>query len=169
MEIKFVGNSAKDLAEQAREFADQVLGKLQSPSTSAKKGSEEGSPSSHEPGYQPPGVGSPRFCPVDDGSEWDEDAVRDWLERLTPEGRIVVKTLAKGKIIDPRKQADVLHWDHIRWAGVWTGPRRQSREVATARNLDSWPYGHTYEEPRRMWMHEEIANKVLGVLEELEN
>lgn len=168
--INLSGDSIQIVAEEARQFADFVLGGNQSQAKSpiVEKGMEHKSGSDSGAGYQPPGVGSPKYYPVDDGSEWGEDEVKDWIQQLRPDGRRVVQVLAQRKVIDPRKEADNLGWNHIKWAGVWTGPRRQAGVIWDTHGVHSWPYGHSYEEPRRLWMHEDIASTVLDVLKELE-
>ncbi|MBI2164836.1 MAG: hypothetical protein HYU29_00300 [Chloroflexi bacterium] len=117
-------------------------------------------------GYLPGGVARPesRFAPIDDGTQWDEAAVRDWVRGCSPKGRQVVKVLAENLVIDPRKAADELGWDHIKWAGTWGGPRNQARRVKDVKRLTSWPYGHTYGEPRKLWIHPDIAERVLKAL-----
>jgi hypothetical protein len=105
-----------------------------------------------------------KYSPIDDGNEWNEAALRDWLDSINEDGIKVVKILAKKKLIDPRAEAENLGWPGPRWAGVWTGPRRQAGYVIKTRKISSWPYGHTYYEPRRMWMHQIIAERILIIL-----
>lgn len=150
--IKFEGDTLKSVAVEARKFADAMLGTK--------------SPSASYEGYLPLGIGKPNYYPVDDGREWDEGAIRDWINRLNDNGRRVVGILAEKQIIDPREEASNIGWSGGHWAGTWTSPRRQAGLVMESRSLMSWPYGHTYEEPRKMWMHEEIARRVLSILEE---
>lgn len=152
--VNFSGNSIHDVAREAQQFASLILGT-----------SENQSAINSYDGYRPVGVGSPGdYYPVDDGREWNEDAIRDWISRFTTEGKQVMGILARGGIIDPREEARILGWSGTTWAGVWTGPRRQAGYVMDSRGLRSWPYGHTYDEPRRLWMHEDIATRVLSVL-----
>jgi hypothetical protein len=167
IKVEFTGNSAQDIAREAKQFVDSILGAVQSSGSvsGAQQESDNQSEISADDGYRPAGVGSPRYCPVDDGREWDQNAVDDLVSRLTEDGRKVLEILAKGLIIDPRKEASNLGWAGTHWAGVWTGPRRQANEVAVLRDLKSWPYGHTYDEPRRLWIHPEIAKRVINALE----
>ena len=153
--VNIGGNTLQDVAREALDFANLVLGL-------------SGNDRSWE-GYHPNGVGKSEYRPVDDGREWGEDALGEWIRNLNENGRKVVEILARKKIMDQREQARNLGWSGSEWAGVWTGPRRQARYVMDNHGLSSWPYGHTYEEPRRMWMHESIANRVLSVIEQLIN
>lgn len=165
LSVKFTGNSIEVIAKEARRFADAILGE-RGKSTNSTTEDEGKSGADSYGGYRPVGVGISEYYPVDDGREWNEEALRDWLDRLSDDGREAVKVLAKGKIIDQREEARKLKWSGSYWAGVWTGPRRQAGYVMDERKLRAWPYGHTYEEPRRMWMHEDIANRVLNIINE---
>ena len=156
LSVKFSGNSIGDVARDALEFAKAILGEDK---IGEKRDSWEG--------YRPEGVGMSEYKPVDDGREWKEAALKEWLESITEDGRKVVGILARKKIIDQRKEIEELNWDGSKWAGVWTSPRRQAGYVMESYRLSSWPYGHTYDEPRRMWMHEDIANMVINILESL--
>lgn len=158
LSVNFSGNSIQDVAREALQFANLIL----SASTVGEVDSQVRS--NFWDGYRPSDVGRSEYTPVDDGREWDMDALREWIENLRPDGRQVVGILARGKIIDPRVEAENLGWSGTRWAGVWTGPRRQAGYVKDSRGISSWPYGHTYDEPRRLWMHEDIANRVLSIL-----
>lgn len=148
--INISGKTLQEVAREAIEFGNSVLG------LSENEGSWEG--------YRPRDIGKSEYRPVDDGREWCEDALREWIEKLNENGRKVVEILARKRIIDQRKEAEELEWSGPKWAGVWTGPRRQAGYVKDNYELSSWPYGHTYEEPRRMWMHENAANRVLRIL-----
>ncbi|MBN1369962.1 MAG: hypothetical protein JW954_06990 [Dehalococcoidaceae bacterium] len=150
LSIKFEGDTLNSVAIEARKFADAILG---------------GSSSISYEGYLPLGVGKPEYFPVDDGREWGIESIKDWLGRLNTNGQKVVKVLAEKQILDPREEAGNLGWAGTHWAGTWTSPRRQAGYVMESRGLRSWPYGHTYEEPRKMWMHPDIARIVLEVLE----
>lgn len=161
LSINFNGNSIQEVAREARQFADLVLSISEGESGNRETGI------SYD-GYRPDGVGRPerQYAPVDNGHEWNEEAITDWVNRLTDDSKEVVKILARKRVIDPREEARNLGWSGSSWAGVWTGPRRQASYVMDSRGFRSWPYGHTYEEPRRLWMHESIAEKVLNVLGE---
>jgi len=166
--VTFDGLDLQEVAEQARHFADVILGPLTQ--ADAINGAQpqpvsSGVQSKSDPfGYRPQGVNLPHFKPVDDGSEWDQDALEDWVRWFTPDGIKVVKILATGLRIDPRAEAKKLGWTGTYWAGVWTGPRRQAALTRDSRGLRSWPYGHTYIEPRRLWMHPDVAKRVLDLL-----
>lgn len=155
--VNFTGHSIQEVANEARQFANLILG------TSRGENGGRETEMSYD-GYRPAGIGRPEYFPIDDGREWNEEAIRDWVNRLTDDSKEVVKILARKKIIDPREEARNLEWSGSSWAGVWTGPRRQARYVMESRGFRSWPYGHTYEEPRRLWMHDDIAAIVLNVL-----
>ena len=159
MSSDFSGNSIEDIAKEAKKFSDLILGMPE-----RAEGSNE--TDAFSIGYRPDSVGRPErnYCPIDDGREWDKDSIQDWIGRLREDGREVVRILAKKKVIDPREEARILGWSGSSWAGVWTGPRRQARYVIAKKGLMSWPYGHTYVEPKRMWMHEDIANIVLDLV-----
>ena len=157
LSINISGNTLQEVAKEAFEFAKSVLGE----STSGE--SDSGNGILWE-GYRPDGVGKSEYRPVDDGREWDEEALKEWIDNLREDGKKVVAILAQERVIDQREQARNLGWDGSQWAGVWTGPRRQAKYVKEGRDLSSWPYGHTYEEPRRMWMHESIANRILEII-----
>ena len=161
--VKFSGNSIEEIAKEAKQFADTVL-RASMNGTDTKLELENQSVGSSYDGYRPAAVGKPGYCPVDDGREWNEEAIKDWLSRIKEDGREVVRILAQGKVIDPREEARKLGWTGPSWAGVWTGPRRQAGYVKDGRGLRSWPYGHTYEEPRRLWMHKDIADRVINIL-----
>jgi hypothetical protein len=154
LSIKFEGDNINSVAEDARKFADKILG-VKSSESSYK-------------GYCPQGVGKPEpeYCPIDDGREWNDIAIKDWISRLNENGRKVVSILARKKIIDQREEIESLGWTGSFWAGTWIGPRKQAFNVMDAMGLLSWPYGHSYEEPRRMWMHEDIADLVLKIIDQ---
>ncbi len=118
-------------------------------------------------GYRPDGVGRPtdRFSPVDDGTEWNMSRLRDWVLGCNSDGRRVMRALAKKLIIDPRDTAFELGMDGTQWAGTWNGPRKKAERIMKDRQLLAWPYGHSYDEPRRLWIHPEIAKRVLAVLD----
>ena len=164
LSVNFSGGSVEDVAREARQFADSILGKLRSDTTQV--GIENRAGRYSYDGYRPDGVGKPEldYAPVDDGREWNEEAIRDWVDRLTDRGREVVGLLARKKRLFSRDEARGLEWPGTTWAGVWTGPRRQALHVRESRELNSWPYGHTYQEPRQFWMHEDIAARVLSAL-----
>ena len=170
MSVTFDGPTTKEVAEQARHFADTVLGPpIQDVAATGgplQRATSAPQLTSSPSGYQPQGVGLPRsdFSPVDDGSEWDEGPLRAWISRLVPDGRKVVGLLAISLVIDPRAEAKNLGWGGTQWAGVWTGPRRQAKLVKDLHGLQSWPYGHSYDEPRRLWMHPDIAKRVKEIL-----
>jgi hypothetical protein len=168
--ITITGDSMEDLKEKL----EQALREL-SPAT-VPPGPEETSPESPIPmttsvttsrwGFVPLGVGNPEaeFAPIDDGSEWTVDSLEDWIHACKPDAKEALKILATSRVIDPREAAQGLGWDGAKWAGTWNGPRRQAMRVIDSRNLSSWPYGHTYVEPRRLWMHDVIAERLLGIL-----
>ncbi|MBI4308161.1 MAG: hypothetical protein HY684_05080 [Chloroflexi bacterium] len=164
--ITVTGDSLKEVATQAKLFADAVLtgASPEAAPPTAAVAQQEGSDAA---GYRPAGIGIPeeRFSPVDDGREWDEGAAADWLGGCSPEGRQVIRLLAEKLVIDPRDEARRLGWSGTRWAGTWVGPRNQARRVKEVRNLRSWPYGHTYYEPRRLWMHPKIAALISDLLD----
>ena len=165
--VTFDGPTPKEVAEHARHFADVVLGPPSQDVTATSRSLPSAPrPTSDSVGHRPPEVGQPdqKFRPVDDGSEWDGGPLQDWLSRLTPNGRKVVGLLAKRGVIDPRAEAKNLGWGGIQWAGVWTGPRRQAALVKDRHGLQSWPHGHSYDEPRRLWMHPDIAKRVVEIL-----
>jgi len=158
LSVNISGRNVQEVAREAIQFANLVLGI--SPS-----GQEIDSVSENFwDGYRPNDVGRSEYTPVDDGREWNIEALKEWIESLRPDGRLVVKLLAREKLIDQREEARKLNWSGSKWAGVWTGPRRQAGYVKDSHGLSSWPYGHTYYEPRRMWMHEAIAVRVLSIL-----
>lgn len=165
--VTISGESINDLAAQAKQLADALQGEpLQTVEpVSAQANVEE---VRRDPwGYLPNGIGPPerRFSPVDNGTEWDEQAIDDWLMGCSSDGLIVVSVLALRKTIDPRKEYESLGWYGVQWAGTWNSPRKQAERVKNSRGLKSWPYGHTYYEPRRLWMHADIAARVLKILE----
>lgn len=172
MQVAFSGRTIQEVALQAREFATTILGpETSEPSNEVSEARPDLLESSRvRRGYRPAGVGQPRFGPVDDGTEWaDESVIADWVKGFTRDGRRAVELLATKGEIDPRREAQHLGWSGNHWAGVWTGPRKQAGLVMRARRLNSWPYGHTYVEPRRLWMHPTVAEVVLKVLKETPN
>lgn len=167
--VTICGESIENVAAQAMKLAAEVLKGGLSPTELPSGGVHEAEIRMEDPrGYCPPGVGRPEdeFAPVDDGTEWDEPAINDWLRSLTSEGREVVKILAQNKVIDPRREFGRLGWSGTRWGGTWIGPRKQARRVKDVRGLKTWPYGHTYYEPRRLWMHPTISAHVLKLLQQ---
>lgn len=163
--VNISGNSIEDIAREAKRLADTVLAVSAHTTKVINTGIEDQSAENMYDGYRPPRVGRPEYYPIDDGREWNDEALEDWLNRVKDDGREGIGILARGKVIDPREEARKLGWSGTTWAGVWTGPRRQAGYVRDARGLRSWPYGHTYEEPRRLWMHENIATRVIKILE----
>lgn len=157
--INISGNTIQEVAREAIKFANQVLG-VTTPNQRADPVSEN-----FWDGYRPKDVGRSQYAPVDDGREWNVETLKEWIESLRPDGRMVVKLLANGKIIDQREEARKLDWSGSKWAGVWTGPRRQAGYVRDSHEFTSWPYGHTYYEPRRMWMHPDIAARVQDIMQ----
>ena len=167
--MTFTGKNFQEMVEQVEEFVDSIKNASindQQAHVRASMGEPNTDTENNVDGYRPQGVGRPKYGPVDDGTEWTEEALEEWLERLSPLGRTVVGTLSRGGTIDPRLEAKALNWYGPYWAGVWTGPRKQASVVMEIHQIGSWPYGHTYVEPRRLWIHPEIANKVLKLLDE---
>lgn len=170
--VTFSGPTVEHLAQDAKAFADRILGQpTQVPPPEASEVVARQAPiGASRWGYLPAGVGypHPEYSPIDDGSEWDQEAITDWIERVRQDGRRVVQALAQGctsgGTIDPRVVGPEMGLPGYRWSGTWTGPRRQAQNVKAARRLRSWPYGHTYAEPRRLWMHPVIAERVLKAL-----
>ncbi|GEM_PF-6249308 len=118
-------------------------------------------------GYRPEGVGfpEPSYSPIDDGTEYIEEALRDWLGGCYGKGLDGIKVLAQHCVIDTREAAKLMGYDKgYGYSGVWNGPRNQAARVRQQRGITSWPYGHTYSEPRKLWMHPKIAERVLRTL-----
>ena len=158
LSVNFSGNSIQEVIKEIQQFTSLISGSLVVGQDSSQIATNLWD------GYLPDGIGRAEYTPVDDGREWGTEALREWIENLRSDGRQVVGILAQNQIIDPRVEAAQLGWSGTRWAGVWTGPRRQAGYVQESRGLTSWPYGHTYEEPRRLWMHPDIASRVLNIL-----
>lgn len=171
--VTFTGESVQAVAGQAKSFADVVLG------SQATNGEEIpvatvnesiGMPQGNWWGYRPPKIrGFPEhdYAPVDDGTEWDTSALQAWFRNCTWEGQEVIKILAENEIIDPRHEYKQRNWNPNTWSGRWNGVRRAAARVRQSRGLHSWPWGHTYYEPRRLWMQHDIAQRVLDIQEEL--
>jgi hypothetical protein len=171
--ISFTGDGFDDVLIQLKAFVDRCL--KCDPETvqqTATVHPPTGGPVSSTHGYRPSGVGLPelRFAPIDDGKEWDSSAIRDWINGLVRKARVEIRLVAQAptNVIDPRREASLLGWSGTEWSGVWNGPRNQARRVRAVRGLKSWPYGHTYVEPRRIWMHPAIAARVLEILNQIE-
>lgn len=168
--ITFSGESIEDVAIQAKNFTVAVLPEADlvtsQPTINANNKEER---KTNPWGYHPYGVGYPeiQLAPIDDGTEWNEDAIEDWLLSCSVSGRKVIKALAVSHVIDPRETYKLLGMDGNTWSGTWNGPRRQAARVKESRQLSSWPYGHSYEEPRRLWMHPKVADRVVRILEKL--
>lgn len=156
MEVIFSGRTVHEIALQARDFAASVL------EEGDKARNEDWSESQY--GYRPGGVGRPTLSPVDDGTEWTEPVLNDWIQRLNPNGRRIVALLAKNQIIDPRRAAPMLGWPLRQWSGYSMGPRNQAGMVMRAYGLKSWPYGHSDDVPVRLWMHPNISRAILRLL-----
>lgn len=163
MDLTFRGDSIQDLATQAKKFAEQVL-------EGNRSGIADETSQDVEVdeiwGYRPGGVGNPKpqFSPVDNGEEWNSNSLEDWLDGCNDKVLKVIKILAEKQVIDPREEYSRLGLSGNEWSGMWNGPRNQAERVKNNRGLRSWPYGHTYEEPRRLWMHPKIAHEVLDIL-----
>ncbi len=184
--VTFHGESIEDVAAKARQLADTILTEWTAGAPAPELHAEPDLQEAHDGesvdeialrirrerreemwGYRPGGVGRPRFAPVDDGSEWGTAALEDWIRSFTYEGEVVIGVLANEQIIDPRHAFRQLGWLPNKWSGTWTGPRKQAKRVMEDRGLHSWPYGHSYDEPRRLWMHPGIGARALGILEKL--
>jgi len=66
--VNISGKTLQEVAREALEFANLALG------LSRNDESWEG--------YRPNGVGKSWYRPVDDGREWGEDALREWIRNL---------------------------------------------------------------------------------------
>ncbi len=177
--ITFTGESVQAVAGQARTFADAVLERQAATgeecSVAGAMGSTRRTPEGNWWGYRPTEVrGFPEhvYAPVDDGTEWVAEPLQAWLHECTVDGEKVVEVLAEAivagaKSIDPRLEYLRLQWQPNTWSGTWNGVRRAAMRVMQDRNIRAWPWGHTYDEPRRLWMHSDIAKRVLEILENL--
>lgn len=118
-------------------------------------------------GYRPVGVNYPEeeYSPIDDGTDYTEEALRDWLRGCHDKGRDATKILAEHCVVETREAAKLMGYDKgYGYSGVWNGPRNQADKVRKRMGIQSWPYGHTYEEPRKLWMHPKVAERVLNIL-----
>ena len=163
--VTFEASTLEDVAEQARVFSDKVLGPRVIDDSPLMATQSTSIIESGPIGFRPQGVGIPKFFPIDDGAEWTKGPLADWINSLNPKGRIVVQYLARNGIVGPRESAAELGWSGSSWAGVWNNPRRQAAKVKGLHGLGSWPYGHSYEDPRRLWMHPQIAESVRRLLD----
>ena len=115
-------------------------------------------------GYLPANAGRPTGRPVDDGTEWTEEVIVEWLRRLTPNGQVVVRRLAEASFLYSRDEIEHFGGTGMSYSGWWAGPRAWAENVRNIRGLRTWPYGHSDVGPRHYWMHPAVAARILAIL-----